>query len=290
MRSRSSIRSSCCDVTSSEISPSETNWIPTTMSRTPRVRSGRVPMPVSPELQITVRYVEDDEAHCAHEHPDPAEEVQRPVPVAAHERHAEQVEEAAEVALRPVPRAADAGATVVHRDLGDAKAAICGEHRDEAMELAVQAHPLQNLRAIRLQPAVDVVESTPETLPVIQLKTREKRRLTYGSFLRVFQPETRSKPSSSFASILGISDGSSCRSASMVTTISPRASRNPACSAAALPKFRRRWMTTTLGHLVVQARENGHAPVGGAVVDEHDFELVAPRLERVGDLRVQRLE
>ena len=47
---------------------------------------------------------------------------------------------------------------MVDRDLGDAKAAIGGEHRDEAVELPVQPHALQHLRAIRLQPAVDVVE------------------------------------------------------------------------------------------------------------------------------------
>ena len=63
---------------------------------------------------------------------------------------------------------------------------------------------------------------------------------------RVFQPETRSKPSSSLARSFGISAGSSWRSASIVTMTSPRASRKPACSAAAFPKFRRRCTTTTL--------------------------------------------
>ena len=38
----------------------------------------------------------------AEEEPEAAEEVQRPVPVAAHERHGEQVEEAAHVALDAV--------------------------------------------------------------------------------------------------------------------------------------------------------------------------------------------
>ena len=45
VRSRSETRSSCCDVISSERRPSETNWTPTTMSRTPRVKSGRPPIP-----------------------------------------------------------------------------------------------------------------------------------------------------------------------------------------------------------------------------------------------------
>ena len=43
-------------------------------------------------------------------------------------------------------------------------------------------------------------------------------------------------------------------------------------------------------HLVVQPGEDGHASVGRAVVDEDDLEVIAPRLERRGDLRVQRLE
>ena len=43
-------------------------------------------------------------------------------------------------------------------------------------------------------------------------------------------------------------------------------------------------------HLVVQPGEDGHASVRRAVVDEDDLELVAPRLECRGDLGVQRLE
>ena len=86
---------------------------------------------------------EDDEADRSHEQPDAAEEVQRPVPVAAHEGHAQQVEEAAEVALRPVARAAVLARAMVHGDLGDAKAAVRREDRDEAVELAVEAHALE---------------------------------------------------------------------------------------------------------------------------------------------------
>ena len=67
-----------------------------------------------------------------------------------------------------------------------------------------------------------------------------------GSRRCVFQPLTRSKPSSSFASSRGISAGSSCRSASIVTTTSPSACAKPAASAAALPKFLRNRITRTL--------------------------------------------
>ena len=112
-----------------------------------------------------------------------------------------------------------------------------------------------------LSPQLTSCRRTPETAPVAQLKTRENRRLGSGSLRRVFQPETRSKPSSSLARSFGISAGSSWRSASIVTTTSPRASRKPACSAAAFPKFRRRCTTTTFGDLVVHPREHRHAAV-----------------------------
>ena len=71
--------------------------------------------------------------------PEPAEEVQRPVAVAADERDGQQVEEAAHVALDPVARAAVLARPVVDRELGDAVAAVVREHRDEAVQLAVDA-------------------------------------------------------------------------------------------------------------------------------------------------------
>ena len=67
----------------------------------------------------------------------------------------------------------------------------------------------------------------------------DKARLVQGSWRRAFQPETRSYPSSSLARNLGISLGSSCRSASSVAMTSPWASRNPTASAAVLPWFAR---------------------------------------------------
>ena len=54
IRSRSSRRSSCWDVTSSERRPSDTNWMPTTIINTPSVSSGRCPI-ASPQSQATVR-------------------------------------------------------------------------------------------------------------------------------------------------------------------------------------------------------------------------------------------
>ena len=50
----------------------------------------------------------------------------------------EQVEEAAQVALDAVARAAVLPRAVVDRQLGDAVPALVREHRDEAMQLAVE--------------------------------------------------------------------------------------------------------------------------------------------------------
>ena len=100
------------------------------------------------------------------DHPDrnragaePAEEVQRPVAVAAHERDGEQVEEPADVALDAVARAAVLARPVVHRQLGDPEAAVVGEHGHEAVQLAVEAQSSDDLGAVRLEPAVQVVQA-----------------------------------------------------------------------------------------------------------------------------------
>ena len=47
---------------------------------------------------------------------------------------------------------------VIDGDLRDTEPAEVREHRDEAMQLSVDAHSLHDLRAIRLEPAVDVVQ------------------------------------------------------------------------------------------------------------------------------------
>src|SRR5437762_1109602 len=79
----------------------------------------------------------------------------------------------------------------------------------------------------------------PEPVATTRLKIRESRRRLNGSCRRAFQPETRSYPSSSLTSSRGISAGSSWRSASIVTIVSPRAWAKPEARAAALPKLRR---------------------------------------------------
>ena len=70
--------------------------------------------------QLVDRQVDEHaEADRAEGEPEPAEEVQRPVAVAADERDRQQVEEAADVPLDPVARAAVLARAVVDGQLGD---------------------------------------------------------------------------------------------------------------------------------------------------------------------------
>ena len=121
---------------------------------------------------------------------------------------------------------------------------------------------------------------SPESGRSTQLKICDGTPAPSGSRRCVFQPETRSNPSSSLASSCGISAGSSCRSPSIVTTTSPCACAKPAASAAALPKLRRRRTTRTLRRRGVQARQRRERAVGRAVVDEDRLPLAVERIER----------
>ena len=131
--------------------------MPTTTSRTPSRSSGR--WPIAWPSSLTIGQVDEDRApEQAEEQPDAAEQVERPVAVAAHERHREEVEEAAHVPLDAVVRAAVLARPVVDGQLGDAVAAVVGEHGDVAVELAVELHALDDLGAVGLEPAVHVVQ------------------------------------------------------------------------------------------------------------------------------------
>ena len=140
-----------------------------------------------------------------------------------------------------------------------------------------------------LSPQLTSCSRTPEMTPVVQLKMREKSRRRNGSFRRVFQPDTRSKPSSSFARSCGISAGSSWRSASMVTITSPPASRKPAWRAAAFP-IPPAGAPPRRSVLRMEPGQDREARVGRAVVDEDDLEQLSPWLECGRDLVVQLLE
>src|SRR4029453_796771 len=78
---------------------------------------------------------QDHEDERAHHDADAAEEVERPTPVATHEGHAQEIEEAAEVPLGAIARPAMSTRSVVDGDLRDAVATVCREDRDEAVDL-----------------------------------------------------------------------------------------------------------------------------------------------------------
>ena len=101
---------------------------------------------------------EDRRPEHAEDQPEPTEQMQRAVAVAADERDRQQIEEAAQVTLHPVTRAAVFARAVVDRQLGDAEAAVVGQHRDEAVQLAVEAQAVDDFGSVRLQPAVHVVQ------------------------------------------------------------------------------------------------------------------------------------
>ena len=50
---------------------------------------------------------------------------------------------------------------MVDRQLGDAVTPVVGEHRDEPMQLAVEPQALDDLGAICLQTAVEIVQAEP---------------------------------------------------------------------------------------------------------------------------------
>src|SRR5918999_2477561 len=104
---------------------------------------------------------EDTQADDAEQKAETAEQVERSVPVAPDERHRQQVEKPPEVALRAVARASLRAGAVIDRDFSDAKASVVREHRQEAVQLAVDAEALEDAGSIRLQSAVEVVQ--PET-------------------------------------------------------------------------------------------------------------------------------
>ena len=88
---------------------------------------------------------------------------------------------------------------------------------------------------------------SPVIQPTSRLKTFEGSVLWSGSTRGDFQPFTRSAPSSSNASMLGISAGSSCPSPSSITIRGAALAAKPAANAADLPWPVSRWMPRMRG-------------------------------------------
>src|SRR3990172_8583801 len=116
---------------------------------------------------------EDAGAEGEQQEAEPAEQVEGAVPVSAHERDGQQVEEAAYVALDPVARATVLARAVIDRELCDPEAAVVREHWDVAVQLAVQPQPADHLSAVRLEATVHVVQTQARQAaadPVEQLR------------------------------------------------------------------------------------------------------------------------
>ena len=126
---------------------------------------------------------------------------------------------------------------VIHRELGHAEAAVVGQHGHEAVQLAVEAQPADDLGRYALRPQFMSCSRIPDTSghPVEDPRG-------YATAQRVAPPSSAGHEVEALVELgeqLGISAGSSWRSPSIVTTTSPRTCAKPAASAAALPKFRR---------------------------------------------------
>ena len=110
-----------------------------------------------------------------------AEQMLRPVPIAAQEEHREQVEIAAHVAPPAVLGVARHAPAVGDLLLGDPEAGVVGQHGDVAMQLAVYVDALDDHAAVDLEAAVEVVQLQAGRLRTVQLKNREGSVLVIGS-------------------------------------------------------------------------------------------------------------
>src|SRR3954462_4331134 len=90
-------------------------------------------------LCLDDRQIEKDRApgECGHE-ADAPEEMERPVPVAAHEDDGQEIERGTKVPLDPEPRLPVGTRPVVDGHLGHAEPEMVREHRHEAVALTVE--------------------------------------------------------------------------------------------------------------------------------------------------------
>ena len=197
--------------------------------------------------------------------------MQRPVPVPAHERHGQEIEEPAHVALGAVSGSPVLPRPVVHRQLGDAKATVVGEHGQEAMQLAVDPQRADDLRPVGLEPAVHVVELQARDAAddgVEDLRDEPPRpriaalRLPAGDEVEALV-ELREQAWDLRRVVLEVGVDRHDHGSLGVA----KARR----SAADLPKLRRSRTTLTFGARSWRRVERGEGAVGGAVVDEDGF-------------------
>jgi hypothetical protein len=179
---------------------------------------------------------------------------------------------------------------MVDRDLRDAKSTVRREDGDEAVELPVEAYPLQNLGAIRLQPAVDVVKPYAGDdcgRPVEHPREESPReRVVPPRFPARYEIEPLVELGEQLRNLRGVVLEIGVDRHDDVTVRFEKAG---------LERRRLAEVPTEvhdhdIGRLGMESLERGHAPVGRPVVHEDDLERLALRLECVRDLAIQRIE
>src|SRR5690606_6415169 len=103
----------------------------------------------------------DAETDQQRDQAEPAEEVERAAPVLRQEQNRKQVEEATEEAGGSELGAAELSRAMPHLYLAHPESPEVGQHRDIAVQLTVEVDLVQDLGAVGLQAAVEVVELDP---------------------------------------------------------------------------------------------------------------------------------
>ena len=179
---------------------------------------------------------------------------------------------------------------VVHRDLGDAVALVRGEDRDEAVQLAVQPHALDDLGAVGLQPAVHVVQphtGDERVRPVEHAREQAPRQRVVAAGLPAGNEvealvELREELGDLGRVVLEV--GVDRHDDLAARLEESRLERRGLSEVPTEPNH------DHVRVLVVQTGQHGAAPVGRAVVDEDDLERLPSRLECRSDLTVELLE
>src|SRR5262249_26846984 len=211
--------------------------------------------------------------------PEAAEEVERPVAVAADERDRQQVEEAADVPLDAVARAAVLPRAMVDGELGGAEAAVVREHRDETVKLAVKAHPVYDLGAVGLEAAVHVVEA--EARDAAGHPVEDSRGNTPPERVST----TRLPAGDEVVALVELGEQAGDLSRVVLEIAVDRDDGLAACVVEACCKCRRLpEVSPQADHADVvvpgvEPRQGGEGAVGRAVVDEDRLPLLSQRLE-----------
>ena len=179
---------------------------------------------------------------------------------------------------------------MLDRRLADAEPARRGQHRHEAVQLAVQPDLVDHVAAKALRPQLWSCSFTPVSRPTSQLKTFDGHRLCQGSWRSTFQPLTTSKPVVELGQQLGNLGGAVLQvgvdrdDRFAGRRVEPGAQRRRLAKIAA--KADAHHARIALGELL----DDLPGAVGRAVVDDHDLQLVAAHRGQLAQLAVELFE